>query len=106
VPQPDVRLCDGRVPSGTVELAAAPPGGGSSQGTFALPAREGGANGVRLPPLPRPVPTRGWKMGRAAREELGDRVCRALVMENTGPRSRRVWWIVSEDTLAECRRAA
>jgi hypothetical protein len=34
--------------------------------------------------------------------ELGDRVARALVMENIGSRRRREWWIVSEYVLAEC----
>ncbi|HYL51329.1 MAG TPA: hypothetical protein VEZ15_05115 [Acidimicrobiia bacterium] len=43
---------------------------------------------------------------RGLREELGERACRTIVMENTGCRSRRCWWIVSEDVLARCRPAA
>jgi hypothetical protein len=27
--------------------------------------------------------------------ELGNRVVRAMAMENTGPKRRRAWWIVS-----------
>jgi hypothetical protein len=32
--------------------------------------------------------------------ELGERVSRALTMENSGPRRRRIWWIVSCAVLA------
>ena len=32
--------------------------------------------------------------------ELGERVSRALTMENTGPTRRRIWWIVSSAVLA------
>ncbi|HWS44988.1 MAG TPA: hypothetical protein VN636_03935 [Acidimicrobiia bacterium] len=45
-------------------------------------------------------------MSRSLQIELGDRVCRALVMENTGTRARRLWWIVSSDVLAEVSKAA
>jgi hypothetical protein len=38
--------------------------------------------------------------------ELGERVVRALVMENTGSPARRAWWIVSSAILAECSLAA
>jgi hypothetical protein len=45
-------------------------------------------------------------MKQALRQELGEPVCRTIVMENTGRRSRRCWWIVSEDVLATCGRSA
>ena len=45
-------------------------------------------------------------MRQTMRDELGDRVCRALVMENSGKPSRRTWWIVSSGVLAECSHAA
>jgi hypothetical protein len=32
--------------------------------------------------------------------ELGDRVARALVMENSGAPKRRVWWIISSAVVA------
>ena len=32
--------------------------------------------------------------------ELGERVSRALIMENSGPARRRIWWIVSSAVLA------
>jgi hypothetical protein len=32
--------------------------------------------------------------------ELGERVSRALTMENSGPARRRIWWIVSSAVLA------
>jgi hypothetical protein len=32
--------------------------------------------------------------------ELGERVARALTMENSGPARRRIWWIVSSAVLA------
>lgn len=32
--------------------------------------------------------------------ELGERVSRALTMENSGPRRCRIWWIVSSALLA------
>jgi hypothetical protein len=32
--------------------------------------------------------------------ELGERVSRALTMENSGPVRRRIWWIVSSAVLA------
>jgi hypothetical protein len=45
-------------------------------------------------------------MTRTLRVELGERVCRVMVMENSGTRRRRAWWIVSSDVLAEYDRAA
>ena len=45
-------------------------------------------------------------MRNSLRLELGDRACRSMVMENTGRRSRRSWWIVSSDVLAECSRVS
>jgi hypothetical protein len=45
-------------------------------------------------------------MKRLSQIELGERVARALVMENTGPAARRAWWIVSSVVLAECGIAA
>ena len=44
-------------------------------------------------------------VNRTAQLELGERVVRALAMENTGSPARRVWWIVSS-VLAECNLAA
>lgn len=38
--------------------------------------------------------------------ELGERVCRALVMENSGPIRRRIWWIVRSAVLSACDQAA
>ena len=35
--------------------------------------------------------------------ELGERVSRALTMENSGPARRRIWWIVSSAVLAPLR---
>jgi hypothetical protein len=35
--------------------------------------------------------------------ELGERVSRALTMENSGPARRRIWWIVSLAVLAPLR---
>ncbi len=45
-------------------------------------------------------------MKQTSQIELGTRVSRAAVMENSGPARRRIWWIVSSDILAECSHAA
>ena len=52
-------------------------------------------------------PTQGADMTTPAlRDELGERACRAMVMENSGRRSRRCWWIVSAEVLAVYDRTA
>jgi hypothetical protein len=38
--------------------------------------------------------------------ELGERVCRDLLLENTGARQRRRWWIVSCSVLGPLEQAA
>jgi hypothetical protein len=40
------------------------------------------------------------------RLELGDRVCRDIVLENTGTRARRSWWILSSVVVARVDRPA
>jgi len=45
-------------------------------------------------------------MTRRLRDELGERACRAIVMENTGRPARRCWWIVSADVLSTFERTA
>ena len=45
-------------------------------------------------------------MKRTSEMELGERVVRALAMENSGSPARRAWWIVSSAILVECSIAA
>jgi hypothetical protein len=68
------------------------------------PGGEPAARSCRIPGPP--VFIVSWATGevqmRARTEtiELGERVSRALTMENSGPVRRRIWWIVSSAVLA------